>query len=658
MCIDLFAIDRAITVRFLHEQIYFEPSHNSLKAYVIVDAFVQNESPKAIDAFRIQLAHYADLADVNPLTESDFRKSYSWIGNYPAGTGSKAERVGFETKLPESTASVPIPAEYKVLNGEIQRVAKTDEQLSAMKDLDCVAFNLVLKDRLVGGDSGWIRLKISTESWPPQESIVPRQGLAFVPGSYDFISRVTFLSPGHLRDRIEHCLTRRADLQGLLVDAGWRKQGGEYGTLTRIQDHRVSFIFPADVDTDEVTNTPKNAFLSFGPTQMESDPGKCLLHFATGSAFNETNDLVSMAKRICKYMEYLQDDGGANQAAKDHLVSRFGGEHHEAVGTLIEMMLRVGIIDYHSKDRSAVVLNAERKDDGLLKLRQAYTFPTSPNPYLEPIRELHPFRIQLKLSWRAFNELQLTRMQAIKKLCAQFETGQQVRPNRRAVVVWCDEYDREGYESIKELNTYADKLCRQLKKTADMDVEQLRNPRTADSIVETLTNIVQTCGQDDLLLFWFLGHGERSRDGQELLLVPSAGVNCEWSRIRSVLFDNKLVNKVVVLDCCHAGLADGQIPDNTLLWMTTGPLDGATAGCSIAGTDDPAQPRNVTFQFASRLESNRVESPLEFTTALEYAQERVSDEFKHKRLTNFTTEPLLIPPQDPSAADRVETIQR
>jgi predicted MPP superfamily phosphohydrolase len=86
---------------------------------------------------------------------------------------------------------------------------------------------------------------------------------------------------------------------------------------------------------------------------------------------------------------------------------------------------------------------------------------------------------------------------------------------------------------------------------------------TRSRIFAALTSIAEAVGQDDLLLFYFSGHGI-ARDGQAYLLpsdtsysaVADTAINLE--RVKQIVRDSPARAKVMILDACHAGAQIGK----------------------------------------------------------------------------------------------------
>src|SRR5689334_20783824 len=69
MCVDIFAVNKAMSVPFLHEQLWFHGDHGALTATVVCDAFLKNQSPSSIERLRIQFPHYVDPTSIQILSK-------------------------------------------------------------------------------------------------------------------------------------------------------------------------------------------------------------------------------------------------------------------------------------------------------------------------------------------------------------------------------------------------------------------------------------------------------------------------------------------------------------------------------------------------------------------------------------------------------------
>jgi acetyl-CoA synthetase len=137
---------------------------------------------------------------------------------------------------------------------------------------------------------------------------------------------------------------------------------------------------------------------------------------------------------------------------------------------------------------------------------------------------------------------------------------------------------------------------------------ELGNERSPGDLPDQI--ITAFDGITDVALFYYVGHGQISPDDQLCLgLVQSrpeanrrAATSLRFSDVRQALQDSSATSKIVILDCCFAGLA----ASNTLAGLANDVLDktAGTGAYTMAATsayatawyeDDPAQARPQTF---------------------------------------------------------------
>lgn len=145
-----------------------------------------------------------------------------------------------------------------------------------------------------------------------------------------------------------------------------------------------------------------------------------------------------------------------------------------------------------------------------------------------------------------------------------------------AVFVGADDYeDQEHYPSLSVCVADAQALASQF--TANgFPAERMQvitgdrpgNRPTRGNILNTLYTTAKATRPDDLLLFYYSGHGDADED--DSYLVASDGwasslrdTAVPFSRIKQIMQDAPARNKVVILDACHAGVrfeSKGTIP--------------------------------------------------------------------------------------------------
>lgn len=95
-----------------------------------------------------------------------------------------------------------------------------------------------------------------------------------------------------------------------------------------------------------------------------------------------------------------------------------------------------------------------------------------------------------------------------------------------------------------------------------------------DEILKTANRFFQVCDPDDVLLFYYSGHGKTSRSNLHLCardttieLLPSSSVS--GNELKSYMETSPSQNVIVILDCCHSGAFKGDPPK-----VSPGPLAG------------------------------------------------------------------------------------
>ncbi|MFD4868260.1 caspase family protein [Streptomyces sp. NPDC058412] len=96
----------------------------------------------------------------------------------------------------------------------------------------------------------------------------------------------------------------------------------------------------------------------------------------------------------------------------------------------------------------------------------------------------------------------------------------------------------------------------------------------------------------DLLLVYFAGHGHYSRDGQDLLLATKKSSHrhvyhsIEYRELKAIVEASQARHKVVIIDCCHSGLAVRMGDAAPAQEDETFAIDGACVLTSAAETEE------------------------------------------------------------------------
>jgi len=139
---------------------------------------------------------------------------------------------------------------------------------------------------------------------------------------------------------------------------------------------------------------------------------------------------------------------------------------------------------------------------------------------------------------------------------------------RWAVLVGVNHYDDSlNYGSLKlavrDANSLHDRLIasgydqRQIHRLTD-EAKDARDLPTRNNILATLQSVANATAKDDLLLFYYSGHGEASagqsylaaRDGRRLIPRDTAA---PLARVEEIIREAPARAKVIIIDSCHSG---------------------------------------------------------------------------------------------------------
>ena len=133
---------------------------------------------------------------------------------------------------------------------------------------------------------------------------------------------------------------------------------------------------------------------------------------------------------------------------------------------------------------------------------------------------------------------------------------------RKALIVGIDNYGNERLDlssCINDAFTVAELLERHENGTLNFEVKFERDLQG----ISTLREHIKKCFDDncETALFYFSGHGSVNEFGGELILADYVRSNIGFSMndLLTAVNNSKAQNKVVILDCCHAGYA-GSLP--------------------------------------------------------------------------------------------------
>jgi len=133
---------------------------------------------------------------------------------------------------------------------------------------------------------------------------------------------------------------------------------------------------------------------------------------------------------------------------------------------------------------------------------------------------------------------------------------------RKALVIGIDDYNSERLNLSSCIND-ADAITELLERHENGELNfEVKFEENLQGI-STLREHIKNCFSDDCetALFYFSGHGAINEFGGELLLADytQSGIGFSMNDILTTINNSKAQNKVVILDCCHAGYA-GSLP--------------------------------------------------------------------------------------------------
>ncbi|MFB7306102.1 caspase family protein [Streptomyces sp. NPDC056192] len=166
-------------------------------------------------------------------------------------------------------------------------------------------------------------------------------------------------------------------------------------------------------------------------------------------------------------------------------------------------------------------------------------------------------------------------------------------PRSRAVFLGIHDY-----ETLPKLEGVAKNIPALLDQLTDPEMEALGrgdcNVLSASSTRNDFFEAVCAAADEasDLLLIYFAGHGHYSRDGQDLLLATKkssyqhAYHSIEYKELKAYVETSQARHKVVIIDCCHSGLAVRMGGGAPAEGDETFAIDGACVLTSAAETEE------------------------------------------------------------------------
>ena len=133
---------------------------------------------------------------------------------------------------------------------------------------------------------------------------------------------------------------------------------------------------------------------------------------------------------------------------------------------------------------------------------------------------------------------------------------------KRALLIGINDYPlgNELHGCLEDVSNLLTALSRNGDGTKNFDIKALTNIQDS---ADARQNIEQLFHDDaDIALFYFSGHGYIDANGGQLVFPndlmsyaanPSAKIGIQMSEIMDIANSSHVKNKIIILDCCHAG---------------------------------------------------------------------------------------------------------
>ena len=591
MCLDVYAPGHVVTIPFLHQQVWYETRHNELDTTDYCDCFITNESGHPIEQLRLHFSSFVRPSDVTVCSGMEIPSQCrsSWFGQF--GTTSNYESSSSRVTV-RHIFEEPDTVQYtgRILKGSfcpkdshsngVGLIPVAGQRASLfmrhMQELDLMVLDLHLDDPLQDGDAGWLRIRVCKSEGGKDAGItsLPQSPLLREPDR--FLTRRRFVCPVLLREKVRRSVEGEPykRWQSEILVHGLEREG----TLTRIEDHRITLVFPKDVETCDIGSSPHETIIPVAPYPISTAPNHYALRIMSGSKINHNCDIVSMAVRILDYMRSVYP-----KATVEHLVNRFGSDHQEAVGVLIDAMIATQLLNEVADDSSSLVpdkqpcyapVSEDAEHVRLIELRRHFTTVSRSHAqakYAMQMRDMHPFRISFSMAWTAYAHGDLERLQLLRNVMDFLEKPVTLESPRHAVIVACSRYDH--HYSPEVVRDIAEALSAELKSKGQFRLLSVLDPNRDEDITNAVYSMLSSMNGRGVFLFWFIGHGARESDSKVLRLLHRESrerLGIRYSVVNDLLKDHPQVKKIIVLDCCHAALAlEEQLAENTAIWPTT-----------------------------------------------------------------------------------------
>nr|WP_315138040.1 caspase family protein [uncultured Capnocytophaga sp.] len=129
---------------------------------------------------------------------------------------------------------------------------------------------------------------------------------------------------------------------------------------------------------------------------------------------------------------------------------------------------------------------------------------------------------------------------------------------KKALLIGINDYPK-GYElkgCVNDVKTLKLLLERNGDSSKNFDVKVLLDVKTSQEAMKSIEQLFS--GNEECALLYFSGHGFINTVGGELVFPDGCAIDkyykgLQMSNIMSIINKSKVKNKIVILDCCHAG---------------------------------------------------------------------------------------------------------
>jgi hypothetical protein len=133
--------------------------------------------------------------------------------------------------------------------------------------------------------------------------------------------------------------------------------------------------------------------------------------------------------------------------------------------------------------------------------------------------------------------------------------------NRYAYLIGRNGPQSNKMDTLKFAESDAERMAKTLRGESSMFATTLADQKKdASSCLAEMEQLAANCGHDDVLLFYFSGHGHNPR-GELFLLFPNSDLRrlvttaLPINSVKAIMSASKARVRILVLDCCHSGAA-------------------------------------------------------------------------------------------------------